>query len=84
MTPQEKAKDLVNKFYYSLPNNGSIKEGINSCESRWKEGVMCAIIAVDEMFEFMRLDDQESGTMSNANSKWVNYWLEVKEEINKL
>ena len=83
MSPQEKAKQLVDRFYYSLPNNGYINEGVNSCESRWKEAVTCALIVVDEMFEFMRLDDQQSGTMSNANSKWINYFLEVKQIITK-
>jgi hypothetical protein len=43
-----------------------------------------AIDAVDEIFEFMRMDDEDSGTLSNANSKWVNYWSQVKEEIEKL
>jgi len=30
------------------------------------------------------MDDEYTETTSNANSKWVNYWLEVKQEINKL
>lgn len=71
MTSQEKAKDVVNKFYYSLPNNGSIKEGINSCESRWKEAVTCALIAVDEI-------------LNHCYEVMKPFWQEVKEEINKL
>jgi hypothetical protein len=34
-------------------------------------------------FEDYDSDDEDSGTVSNANSKWVNYWAEVKEEIEK-
>ncbi len=44
----------------------------------------CALIAVDEIFEFMKMDDEYTETVSNANSKWVNYYLEVKQEIEKL
>jgi hypothetical protein len=39
---------------------------------------------VDEIMEFMKMDDEYTETASNANSKWVNYWLQVKQEINKL
>ena len=78
MTPEEKAKKLVNKFYYSLPNNGSIKEGINSCESRWKEAVMCALIALDEIINSVVV------TNLTVAENQFNYWEEVKEEINKL
>lgn len=44
----------------------------------------CALIAVDEIFEFMKMDDEYTETVSNANSKWVDYWEEVKKEIEKL
>ena len=44
----------------------------------------CALIAVDEIVEFMRMDDEYSETLYNANSKWVGYWKEVKQEIEKL
>jgi hypothetical protein len=26
------ARQLINDFYYQLPNNGSLKEGLLSCE----------------------------------------------------
>lgn len=71
MNSKDKAKDLINKFYYSLPNNGFINEGINSCESRWKEAVTCALIAVDEM-------------LSNCYEVMKPFWQEVKEEIEKI
>jgi hypothetical protein len=44
----------------------------------------CSLRAVDEILEFMRMDDEHSDTASNANSVWVNYWLTVKQEIEKL
>jgi hypothetical protein len=32
----------------------------------------------------MKMDDEYTETVSNANSKWVHYWIEVKKEIKKL
>ena len=46
MISQDKAKDLVNTFYYSLPNNGST-EGLNSTTRRYAEAKQCALIAED-------------------------------------
>ena len=41
---ETKNKDLVNTFYYALPNNGS-QEGINSTTRRYEEAKQCALIA---------------------------------------
>ena len=46
-----KENDLVNTFYYSLPNNGS-QEGINSTTRRYAEAQQCALIAEDFAIEF--------------------------------
>jgi hypothetical protein len=73
MIPREKAEELVARFRiinYDLDDIDSHKE--------------CALIAVDEIFEFMKMDDEYTETVSNANSKWVHYWIEVKKEIKKL
>ncbi len=68
MTPKEKALLLIRRFY-----------SIGAIECK-----QCALIAVDEIFEFMKMDDEYTETVSNANSKWVDYWLEVKKQIEKL
>ena len=47
--PKAEAQDLVLTFYYSLPNNGSLNHGINSCESRYKEAVMCAKLSLERI-----------------------------------
>ena len=77
MTPKEKAKDLVDTFYYSLPNNGST-EGLNSTTRRYAEAKQCASIAVDEI-------------LSINNERWYQlsgfketFYKEVKQEIEKL
>ena len=72
MTSKEKAHDLICKFYFALPNNGS-DSGINSTKERWKEAEICALIAVDEILE--------------ANHIWYKdsipykYWIDVKTEL---
>lgn len=71
MTPQEKAQDLVNSFYYSLPNNGS-ETGINSTTSRYGEAKKCALIACNEVLGYMGAD------------RGYEFWTEVKKEIIKL
>ena len=76
MTPKQKAKDLVNTFYYSLPNNGS-QEGINSTTRRYSEAKQCALIAIDEIIK----NDKEN---YGINGFVFEYWQEVKTEIEKL
>jgi hypothetical protein len=79
MTPKEKAVELFTDYRYilSIPNAplGELKDFMAK---------QCSLRAVDEILEFMRMDDEHSDTASNANSVWVNYWLTVKQEIEKL
>jgi hypothetical protein len=44
----------------------------------------CALIAVDEIIEFMEVDDFDSDTCYWANHSKMQYWIEVKQEIEKL
>ena len=76
MTPKEKARDLVNSFYYSLPNNGS-EIGINSTTSRYEEAKQCSLMAVEEILNH---HSQEQGLYRID----TYYWKEVKQEIEKL
>ena len=48
---ETKNKDLINTFYYLLPNNGST-EGLNSTTRRYEEAKQCALIAEDFATEF--------------------------------
>jgi hypothetical protein len=76
MTPKEKADQLTQRFYFSLPNNGS-QTGINNVHSRWDEGKKCASIAVDEIVQ-SRKDD------NIFRSQDLVYWTQVKQELEKL
>jgi len=71
MTPKEKAKELVEKFYIlfskELENTISLSEA--------KE---CALIAVEEIFS------QCWGYREIDLEAACNYWYEVKQEINNL
>jgi hypothetical protein len=78
MTPQEQAHKLHMRYYFSLPNNGG-HTGIVSIPVRWREGLECAIIAVEAIMDFMKMDDEHHDDCHFANSKWVTYWMEVKQ-----
>ena len=74
MTPENKASDLIIKYYYALPNNGS-HNGINSTIRRMNEAIHCALIAVDEiLYVLNEIDDTYS---YNASI----FYNEVKQEI---
>jgi hypothetical protein len=75
MTPKEKAKKLVDKYStYVVMWSGGIEVETQNVKQ-------CALIAVNEMLEeldHLAFDDHDYGT-----SKMM-YWMEVKNEINKL
>lgn len=72
--PREKANNLVNRYYYTLPNNGELNSGINSCESRYKEAIQCALIAVDEILKV---------SITYAGRDY-DFYQEVKQWIQKI
>jgi hypothetical protein len=80
MTPQEKAKELIEKYYdidgfgYFRDENGFIVWGTKTLENQAKQ---CALIAVDEILK----DREEIDGMRVINDP---YWVEVKQEIEKL
>jgi hypothetical protein len=68
MTPQEKAKELVDKF------------SVIGLQQR-NEGIQCALIAVDEIYQYscsIEGFDEINGIEFNP------YWQKVKKEIEKL
>ena len=70
MTPKEKAKDLVYKFYPSV----QWKLGQEDCLDRAKQS---ALIAVDEVLNFTTF-------LHSIELADVYYWLDVKKEIELL
>jgi hypothetical protein len=79
--PKAEAHDLVLSFYYSLPNNGSLNHGINSCESRYKEGVVCAMVAVNKIISIAPWGGDIDGEIEQGSKE---YYQQVKTELEKL
>lgn len=70
MTPKEKAKDLVNKFYCQKDDLG-----LSFCVN-YSNATAAAKIAVDEILEMLR-------SFSSINKLDYDYWIAVKQEILK-
>jgi len=81
MTPKEKAEELYCKYdsLFKAPfkKHQQIKE--------------CALIAVDEIIQSRQDDGHFDDTLSSTGSEYytphpmyLTYWLQVKNEINKL
>jgi hypothetical protein len=83
MTPKEKAIELVDKFYQTTPNEAWINEPLGCTQNykSWNQSKQCALIAADEVIEFMEADDFDSDTCYWANHSKMQYWTEVKQEI---
>ena len=82
MTPHQKAAlELIHDYYFMLPNNGSLNEGINSCDSRYREAIYCALVCVKKIIltlEFMAVESDAAFIMDR-----INYYDEVQSELFK-
>ena len=82
MTPKEKAIELVDKF-----NNHTVKELVYLKNGKVIEGKteakQCALIAVDEMINYFSKESFMMAYPEIAISE-LEYWQEVKQEIEKL
>jgi hypothetical protein len=72
MTPKEKAIELVEKFT-------NLYEGINLGLAKKHWAKQSALIAVDEI-----LGDIDDSILHPQNKEAIDYWQEVKQEIEKL
>lgn len=84
MEAREKANDLVNRYYYMLPNNGLIDTGINSCDSRYKEAIECAFVAVNEIIDTLNYDIRDLDVRGNILLDLIEHWREVHTCIQKI
>ena len=84
MTPKEKAKELVDKFYQLFPLQKDVISiyGTLSWEyDNWKQAKQCALIAVDEI---LKLENNNGYYFDGTNVTSISFWQEVKQEIEKL
>ena len=83
MTPHKKsAYEIIHEYYFMLPNNGSPNEGINSCDSRYKEAIDCALLSVKRLIltlEFMLVENNDSYVMDR-----INFYDEVQSELYRI
>jgi hypothetical protein len=81
MTPREKAKELVDRYDFISTYDGL---DIMDDELTMLDRKQCALIAVDEMLE----EILENWYGEYINIEWekerIEYWNEVKNEIDKL
>jgi len=81
MTPKENAKELVDKFYIPLPLKREVITKVKKIPFEyddWEVAKQCALIAVDEIIEAIKIAD-------NITFMYViDYYKEVKQEIEKL
>ena len=75
MTPNEKAKELVDKFWDATPEQTSF-DPVNHAKQ-------CALIAVDEIMRLHHYLPRQEITGSTALYS-TDYWKQVKQEIEKL
>ena len=80
MTPKEKALELVQKYFKA-----------NHQPYGFKDAKKCATIAVDEIILSRKDDSQFDDTlwaggsdMYTMHPMYLNYWQDVKQEIEKL
>jgi hypothetical protein len=69
MTPQEKAKDLYDSYWYCLLQSNIVKRDY------WSQ--QCALIAVDEILK-------SHNNLYGVNGEKTKYYLEVQQEIEKI
>jgi hypothetical protein len=75
LTPQEKAKELVDKFKtYADWNGFDLKRGLINAKQ-------CALIAVDEILDI--IEDDGFTFAEYHDKKTIEYWFEVKQEIER-
>lgn len=70
MTPKEKAKELYNKFNCHVSQRDFFGDNVEHTNTK-----KCVLIAVDEMLNYLKVD---------GFSTQIDYWIEVKQEIEDL
>ena len=83
MTPHQKgAHEIIHDYYFMLPNNGYMYGGCNSCDSRYKEAIECALVGIKRLIltlEFMSIESNDPAIMDR-----INFYDEVQSELYKI
>jgi predicted nucleic acid-binding OB-fold protein len=76
------ALEIINEYYYALPNNGYINHGLLSCDKRYKEATQCAIIGVKRIILILKFMSTESNDPAIMDR--INFYDKVQDEIYKI
>ena len=79
MTPKQKAKEVVDK-YLCIEDGYDTDLFCDECGMSKKAAQLCALVAVDEIL-YLLINVYEFDEFDNGK---VEYWKEVKKEIEKL
>ena len=85
MTPKEKARELVDKFYQTTPHETWINEPLGEfmeTYTAWGQAKQCALIAVDEIINNFGLFSEGKKHYCSYNT--IEYYKQVKIEIENL
>ena len=77
MTEKEKAKELYNKYADEFNFDDTYR-------SYREQSKQCALIAVDETIRTLNEDIRDLDVRGNILLDLIDYWREVKQEIEKL
>ena len=77
--PKQKAKELFDKFCYAIRT----EETDSGYFTNVIYAKQCALISVDEILKTNTLQDRNCGFVTLCE-KHKEYWLEVKQELEKL
>lgn len=85
MTPKEKAEELVIKMYQPLPASKKAEKGKEHLYyNQYNAAKKCALISVDETIRTLNEDIRDVDVRGNILLDLIDYWREVKQEIEKL
>jgi hypothetical protein len=74
MAPKEKAQQLFYLMFEEIDNNGMYDDLYRAKQ--------CALIAVEEIIPIV--NSYENALSASQQSNYLEYWYEVKKEIEKL
>jgi len=81
MTPKEKAEELADKFKVVLVLSDTDAGEEIICTTLAKQ---CALIAVDEIINTLNMDIRDVDVRGNILLDLIDWWQEVKKEIELL
>lgn len=87
MTPKEKAKELIEKFYKEISHGNIIEAEYEELFLYQKSAKQCALICVEEQIKNAKgnrneyVNSQSNPVAISYFVENIKYWQEVKQEI---